>query len=160
VAALLDDAPTGQHEDPVGEPHGRHPVRDEDRDSTDGRRDLSRGRLVRVDEPLLGQGVEGCGGLVEHEQERVGAHEGAREPDGLPLAARQVLAVGVPEPEHALKSEAVDGRRRAGTVRRHGDSVRGVHVRELAYAHAVLQGQLDPGEVLEQGRRPSTPVGR
>ncbi len=81
VGAFLDDAAALEHDDAVGHAHGREAVRDDD-----GRPPLGE-RPEPLEDRVLGLGVERRGGLVEHEDVGLLAHERARERHLLPLPA-------------------------------------------------------------------------
>ena len=78
----VDDPAVVDHDDAVGEPQGRAAVGDEDRGA------VGHERAQRVVDGLLGRGVDGRGGVVEHEDARVG-DDGPGQGDALALAARQ-----------------------------------------------------------------------
>ena len=92
-----DDAAALEHEDAVGHAHRREAVRDEDRRAPLGE------LAEALEDGVLGLGVERGGGLVEHEDVRLLAHEGARERDLLPLPARELGAVLEPAAERRLE---------------------------------------------------------
>src|SRR5262245_19531424 len=81
VRAVLGDARAFEHYYQVGHAHRAEAVRDEQRDAI-----AARGRGVALEERVLGLGVERRSGLVEHEQQRLLAHEATRERELLPLA--------------------------------------------------------------------------
>ena len=85
VRARLDDAAMVEHDDLVGVPHGREPVRDRDR-----RPPLGEPVERVLDEPF-GLGVEGARRLVEDKDRRV-AQDRARDRDPLLLAAGEPIA--------------------------------------------------------------------
>src|SRR5207237_6303675 len=90
VAAVLDDAAAGEDRDLIGHAHRGEAVRDEDGDA------LAR-ELAEVLEHLgLRLRIHGGGRLIEHEDIRAGAHEGARQGDLLPLAAGELAALAEP----------------------------------------------------------------
>ena len=91
---------------------------------------------VALEQRVLGLGVERGGRLVEHEQQRVVAHEPARQRELLPLAERQLDAArpgraelrvepGRQPLDHVVGAGAIDGRRdrrrrRPSAARRRG----------------------------------------
>ena len=94
------------------------------------------GRGVALEQRVLGLGVERRGRLVEHQQQRLVAHEAAGQRELLPLAERHVHAARPRRPElrveprrqprhHVVGAGAIDGARaprarRRGAARRRG----------------------------------------
>ena len=94
VRAHLDDACAVEHHDEVGHAHGREPVGDEHGDPARvGTLVTARRRGVALEQRVLGLGVERGRGLVEDEEQRMVAHEAARQCELLPLTERDLDAV-------------------------------------------------------------------
>ena len=91
VGAVLDDLSVVEHDDPLGMPHARETMRDQDR------RQPARQLEEAVEQLGFGTDVEMRRGLVENEHRRAsfdGVHR-SRECDPLPLATGQVDAAEV-----------------------------------------------------------------
>lgn len=85
VGARLDDPAAVEHQDEVGVGDGREPVRHHHGDRAGGCGEGAGARHVPLEDRLLAERVQRGGGLVEHEQERVGAHGRAGQCRPLPL---------------------------------------------------------------------------
>ncbi len=116
----------------IGHAHSGEPVRDEDRGPP------LRKLTEALEDRVLRLGVERGGGLVEHQDVGLLAHERAGEGDLLPLAAGQLGAVLEPAPERGVEPLG---------ERRH----------DLARA-AALHGPLDPRLVVPCDRRCPSPT--
>src|SRR5205807_9761395 len=81
VAALLDDAPAVEHGDLVGYAHRGETVGNQNRDA------LARELAEMLEHFGFRLRVHRCRRLVQHENVRPRAHEGARQRDLLPLPA-------------------------------------------------------------------------
>src|SRR5262245_53305702 len=103
VRALLDDATALDHDDAIRDAGGGEAMRD------DEGRAPARGAVERLDQRVLGRGVEARGRLVEDQDRRV-ADDRARDRDALLLAARQ--------------GRAALGHRRVPALRQLGDQAR------------------------------------
>ena len=87
MAAVLDDAAFLQHHDLIRHAHRGEAVRDDDGDA------VARQFPKMLEHLGFRGGIDGGGGLVEHQNVRFAAHEGARQGDLLPLAAGQFATV-------------------------------------------------------------------
>ena len=118
------------------------------------RRPLPGGVGVALEQRVLGLGVERRGRLVEHEQQRVVAHEAAGQRQLLPLAERHLDAVGPGRAELRVEPGGERGRPRR---RRRPGRRRAVHRRRRRRAAARRRArptwraaQLEAEEVLER----------
>ena len=116
----LDHACAVEHDDEVGHAHRREAVRDEHGDAARRLRHLrcSRGGGVALEQRVLGLGIERGRRLVEHEEQRMVAHEAARQRELLPLTERDLDAVVPRDAELRVEPAVQAGRRRR--VRRRG----------------------------------------
>ena len=142
----------------VGHPHGAEAVRHQDRDAPVRWHRPSRARGgVALEQRVLGLGVERRGRLVEHQQQRVVAHEAARQRELLPLAEAtprrrpgQVgpSCVSSPPASRATTSSA-PARSTAADDRRLV-----VEARHVADADGLPGAELEAEEVLEGAGQP------
>jgi hypothetical protein len=93
MCADLDDARAVEDDDEIGHAHRAEAVRHEEGDAAVGGGPI-RGGGVALEQRVLGFGVERGGGLVEHEQQRVIAHEAACQRELLPLTERDLDPAG------------------------------------------------------------------
>src|SRR3990172_2519821 len=85
VVADLGDAASVEDDDEVGHADGGEAVGDQDGDAVGIAVTASRGGGVALEEGMLGLGIEGGGGLVEDQKQRLFPHETASERKLLPL---------------------------------------------------------------------------
>ena len=162
--ADLDDAGAVEHDDEVGHAHGGEAVRHQDRDAAVVGRRRARAGGVALEQRVLGLGVERRGRLVEHQQQRLVAHEAARQRELLPLAERDLDAARARSGRAACRARRPAGRprrrRRRGRPRPStagSSSSRGTSPRPTRVAGAELEAE----EVLERAGQPRAPlVGR
>lgn len=155
MAAGLGDPAAVEDDDPVGEADRGEAVRDEDRRTT-GRG----GGGEALEEGVLGGRVQGGGGLVQDQQQRIGAEHGAGQTEGLPLAAGELLAVPVTASDQSVQTARHLALQRPGPGVHECGAQRGVVVqgREPADADGLTERQFDAGEVLEERREPLLPL--
>src|ERR1035441_400894 len=87
MAAALDDAALFQHQDLIGHAHGGKSMRYDDRDA------IARQFPKMLEYLRFRARIDRGGGLIEHQDIRFVAHEGARQRYFLPLSARQFAPV-------------------------------------------------------------------
>ena len=117
--------------------------------------------LEALEDRLLGLRIERRGGLVEHEDVRLLAHEAARERHLLPLAPRELDAVLEPLSERGLDAGGEVGDERVRAALLHGalDSRHLLEVLDAADADVLAELQLVLVEVLEHDAEPREQVG-
>src|SRR6184192_3527934 len=150
VAAVLDDAAAGEDRDLIGHAHRGEAVRDEDGDA------LAR-ELAEVLEHLgLRLRIHGGGRLIEHEDIRAGAHEGARQGDLLPLAAGELAAVAEPLAELGAiaRGQRLDELARPALHRRRTPALLVLEEALIARPHVLAHQHLVAREVLEDDADP------
>ena len=113
VGADFDQVGAVEDDDDAGHAHGAEAVRDQDRDAAEivWRGAIAVARTVRrggvaLEQGVLGLGVERGGRLVEDQQQRLVAHEAARQGELLPLAERHLHAVWPGRAELGLEAPA------------------------------------------------------
>ena len=120
----------------------------------------ARGRRVALEQCVFGLGVKRGGGFVEHEQERMIAHEAARERQLLPLAETHFDAArpgrtelrfeaGIQMLDHVIGARASDRGNHGGLV---------VESRDVAEAHSVARAKLEAKKILERARDVLAPI--
>ena len=155
MRAALDHASAIEHDDLIGHAHGGESVRDHDRD-------LILGELAEPVEDLhLGLGVHRCGGLVEHEDVGVAAHERARERDLLPLTERELATVLEPLAELRVVRirQRLDDRLCKSALGRIGPAFTIGVCAVIAGADVLADGELVAHEVLEDDADPAVQHG-
>ena len=118
---------------------------------------------VALEQRVLGLGVERGGRLVEHEQQRLVAHEAARQRQLLPLAERDLDAVGPGRPELGLEpgGQALDTTSSAPARPTAADDRRlVVEPRHVAEADRLAGAELEAEEVLERAGQALAPLRR
>ena len=117
---------------------------------------LARRRGVALEQRVLGLGVERGRRLVEHEEQRMVAHEPACERELLPLTERHLDAVVPRDAELRVEPacEPVDDVARARPVDRGLDRGPVVEPVEVAEPDGLAGAELEPEEVLERAGEP------
>ena len=124
------------------------------------RRSTARGRGVTLEQRVFGLGVKRRGGFVEHQQERMIAHEAARQRQLLPLAeahfdsarpgrAELRLEAGIQMLHHVIGAGAID---------RGNDGRFVVEPRDVAEADRVARAKLEAKKILERARDVLAPI--
>ena len=151
MGADLDEAGAVEDDDEVGHAHGAEAVRHQDRDAAIVAVAAGAGR-VALEQRVLGLGVEGGGGLVEHQQQRLVAHEAAGERELLPLAKGDLDAAGPCGAELRLEARAQPIHDIVGTGAANGGDDGGLVVEpgHITDAHGVAGPELEAEEVLER----------
>src|SRR5262249_40510279 len=145
-------------DDEVGHAHSAEAVRNQDGDAAAGRgpmaiaRSAAGGRRIALEEGMLGFGVEGSGGLIQHQQQRAVAHETAGECDFLPLSETDVHTGGPGGPELGFEapSQLRDDVVRAGAVHGNRDRRQVLEAWYVAQPDTVTSAQLEAVKVLER----------
>ncbi|KUN04839.1 hypothetical protein AQI95_18305 [Streptomyces yokosukanensis] len=159
MAAALHDPAAVQDDDEVRLAHRREPVR---HDHRDGVRAPPAGAQVVPQQVGLAVRVEARGRLVEEDEQRGGAHPGAGQGQLLPLARRQVGAVGEGPAELGVEPGGQGRGHLVGAGGPQGGAY-GLRVFErgrVAEADALPDGEFEPAEVLEAGGDMGAPLGR
>ena len=143
-------------------------MRDEDRDAPvrrlfafpRGPEATARGGRITLEQRVLGFRVERGGGLVQHQQQGMVAHEAPRQRQLLPLPKTHVHARRPARPElgRETRHEAFDHIGRAGAIHggHHGRFV--VQPRHVANTHTVARGEFEAKEILKRAGQPLPPV--
>lgn len=101
---MFDDPALVEHEDVVGTGNGREAVGHDDGDRSGTGGEIPRADQVALEDGLFAGRVQGCGRLVEHEQQRLGPHRRAGKCGALPLAFGEFNTV---EPASELSVQPV-----------------------------------------------------
>ena len=140
----VGDAAVEAADDQIGLARRRQPVRDDDRRPP---------RAVRedaLDDPLLPERVEGCGGFVQDHDVGI-AEQGAGQSDPLPLPARQLrgAAEGVAEDRVEAGGQTPQPFAEPDPLQRAHDLVVGARqATDIAEGHVLAKGEVEAHEVL------------
>src|ERR1700722_10661057 len=145
MAALFDDAATIEYCYLVGHAHGREAVRYQYGDA------IARQRAKMFEDLRLRARIHRRGRLVEHQDVRISAHEGARQRDLLPLATGKFLPVLEPFPQlrAVATRQLLDEVRGAALLGRLLPALLVFEVALVAGTDVLAHQHLVAGEILE-----------
>ena len=112
----------------------------------------ARRRSVALEQRVLGLGVERRGRFIQHEQQRLIAHETARERKFLPLAKTHLDTIRPRRPKLRFEpfDQPLDDVGCAGAVDRGNDGRFVVEPRHIANADTMAHTELEAEKVLER----------
>src|SRR5438445_1645596 len=148
MRAELDNLAVLQHANAVGVAHRRKPMRDENGGA------VTRGRQEAIEDLRLAADVELRGRFIQQHDacaELYGA-QGARQGDTLPLPAGKLRAAFITARQYRIEAGEVGATGRLERILH--DGVRRARRRDI-----VAEGQLEAGEILEDGGEARPPRG-